>query len=81
MSKYLKFLDLGNQPLANNYLRKDQLIKKEKKYRLKVGINNESKLVSIEKPLSSKIMFNENYPYRSSMSKTMIKSFKIYQIL
>ena len=76
MSKYLKFLDLGNQPLANNYLRKDQLIKKEKKYRLKVGINNESKLVSIEKPLSSKIMFNENYPYRSSMSKTMIKSFK-----
>ncbi len=76
MSKYLKFLDLGNQPLANNYLRKDQLIKKEKKYRLKVGINNESKLVSIEKPLSSKIMFNQNYPYRSSMSKTMIKSFK-----
>ena len=76
MSKYVKFLDLGNQPLANNYLRKNQLIKKEKKYRLKVGINNESKLVSIEKPLSSKIMFNENYPYRSSMSKTMIKSFK-----
>ena len=63
MSKYLKFLDLGNQPLANNYLRKDQLIKKEKKYRLKVGINNESKLVSIEKPLSSKIMFNQNYPF------------------
>ena len=76
MSKYLKFLDLGNQPLANNYLRKNKLIKKEKKYRLKVGINNESKLVSIEKPLSSKIMFNQNYPYRSSMSKTMIKSFK-----
>ncbi len=76
MSKYINFLDLGNQPLANNYLRKNQLIKKEKKYRLKVGINNESKLVSIEKPLSSKIMFNQNYPYRSSMSKTMIKSFK-----
>ena len=76
MSKYVKFLDLGNQPLANNYLRKNQLIKKEKKYRLKVGINNESKLVSIEKPLTSKIMFNQNYPYRSSMSKTMIKSFK-----
>ena len=30
MSKYVKFLDLGNQPLANNYLRKNQLIKKEK---------------------------------------------------
>ena len=76
MNKYINFLDLGNQPLANNYLRKNQLIKKEKKYRLKVGINKKNKLVSIEKPLSSKIMFNQNYPYRSSMSKTMIKSFK-----
>ncbi len=76
MNKYINFLDLGDQPLANNYLRKNQLIKKEKKYRLKVGINKKNKLVSIEKPLSSKIMFNQNYPYRSSMSKTMIKSFK-----
>ena len=76
MSKYVNFLDLGDQPLANNYLKKNQLIKKEKKYRLKVGINKKNKLVSIEKPLSSKIMFNQNYPYRSSMSKTMIKSFK-----
>tara|TARA_B100000902_G_scaffold144159_1_gene141590 strand:+ start:1048 stop:2235 length:1188 start_codon:yes stop_codon:yes gene_type:complete len=76
VNKYINFLDLGDQPLANNYLRKNQLIKKEKKYRLKVGINKKNKLVSIEKPLSSKIMFNQNYPYRSSMSKTMIKSFK-----
>jgi hypothetical protein len=76
MSEYINFLDLGNQPLANNYLKKNQLLKKEKKYRLKVGINNVNKLVSIEKPLSSRIMFNQNYPYRSSMSKTMIKSFK-----
>ena len=31
--------------------------------------------MSINKPISSKIMFNNKYPYRSSMSKTMIKSF------
>ena len=36
----------------------------------------ETKLVSINKPLSSRMMFNKDYPYRSSMSKTMIKSFK-----
>ena len=66
---------MGLQPLANNYLNKKDLKKKEKKYRLKVGINMETKLVSINKPLSSKIMFNNKYPYRSSMSKTMIKSF------
>ena len=75
MRKYINFLDLGLQPLANNYLNKKDLKKKEKKYRLKVGINMETKLVSINKPLSSKIMFNNKYPYRSSMSKTMIKSF------
>jgi methylation protein EvaC len=75
LRKYINFLDLGLQPLANNYLNKKDLKKKEKKYRLKVGINIKTKLVSINKPLSSKIMFNNKYPYRSSMSKTMIKSF------
>ena len=74
-------MDLGLQPLANNYLNKSELKKKEKKYRLKVGLNIETKLVSINKPLSSKIMFNNKYPYRSSMSKTMLKSFEDLSIL
>ena len=76
MKNYLNFLDLGPQPLANNYLNKKDLKKKEKKYRLKVGIDLKTKLVSIDKPISSKIMFNNKYPYRSSMSQTMIKSFE-----
>ncbi len=76
MKTNINFLDLGLQPLANNYLKKNQLNKKEKKYRLKIGINIDSKLVSINKPISSKLMFNNRYPYRSSMSKTMIDSFK-----
>ena len=75
MRNNIKFLDLGLQPLANNYLKKKDLKKKEIKYRLKIGINLKTKLVSINKPISSKIMFNNKYPYRSSMSKTMIKSF------
>ena len=76
MKTNINFLDLGLQPLANNYLKKNQLNKKEKKYRLKIGINIDSKLVSINKPISSKLMFNNKYPYRSSMSKTMLKSFQ-----
>jgi len=76
LKKIINFLDLGLQPLANNYIKKNQLFNKEKKYRLKIGLNLKTKLVSINKPISSKIMFNNNYPYRSSMSKTMIKSFK-----
>ena len=76
MKKYINFLNLGAQPLANNYLRKSQLNKKEIKYNLKVGIDMNTKLVSINKPLSSRMMFNKNYPYRSSMSKTMVQSSK-----
>ena len=68
-----KFLDLGNQPLANNFLskfKKDQI-----KYNLKIFFNVKNKIVSISKRVPSEMMFTNNYPYRSSMSKTMQNSF------
>ena len=77
MKKKLDFLDLGQQPLANYYLDKKQIKKKEKKYRLIVSFDSVTKIVSIKKTFSSKMMFNDKYPYRSSMSKTMQKSFKV----
>ncbi len=76
MKKKIEFLDLGQQPLANYYLSKNQINKKERKYRLIICFDNNNKLVSIKKTFSSKMMFNNKYPYRSSMSKTMQKSFK-----
>ena len=76
MKKKIEFLDLGQQPLANYYLNKNQINKKERKYRLIICFDNKSKLVSIKKTFSSKMMFNNKYPYRSSMSQTMQKSFK-----
>ena len=76
MKRKINFLDLGLQPLANYYLKKSQINKKEKKYRLIISFDNKTKLVSIKKTFSSKIMFNDKYPYRSSMSKTMQNSFK-----
>ncbi len=73
-----KFLDLGKQPLANKYLTKRDIFRKKKElfYHLEVGFNTKSKLVSIINKVPSKIMFDDNYPYRSSMSQTMILSFK-----
>ncbi len=73
-----KFLDLGIQPLANKYLTKKDIIKKnkEKFYHLEVGFNSKTKLVSIINTVPSKKMFDGSYPYKSSMSKTMILSFK-----
>ena len=73
-----KFLDLGMQPLANRYLTKKDIIKKNKEqfYHLEVGFNSKTKLVSIVNTVPAKKMFDDNYPYRSSMSQTMILSFK-----
>ena len=72
------FLNLGVQPLANQYLNKPKILseKKGELYNLKVCFDTKSKLVSISKKIPVKKMFNNTYPYKSSMSKTMLKSFK-----
>ena len=72
MNKF--FLDLGVQPLANNYLKKHSA--NQPRYNLKLYFNTKSKLVSISKRIPSSVMFNSKYPYRSSMSSTMRLSFK-----
>ena len=54
MSKKVEFLNLGLQPLANYYLTKGNLIKKEKKYRLIICYDKKDKLISIKKPFQAK---------------------------
>ena len=71
MNKF--FLDLGKQPLANNY--QNSFKKKQIRYKLKLFFNTKNKIVSISKRIPSEKMFTNNYPYRSSMSKTMRDSF------
>ena len=76
MSKEIvEFLDLGMQPMANAFLKKNQLLKKEQKYKLTICYNKINYMVSIKNTFSSKKMFNNKYPYRSSMSKSVQKSF------
>ena len=72
------FLNLGMQPLANRYLNKPKKlsVKKGQLYKLNVCFDTKSKLVSISKKIPVKKMFNNTYPYKSSMSKTMLNSFK-----
>jgi len=72
MNKF--FLNLGVQPLANNFLKKYSA--KQPRYNLNLYFNTKSKMVSISKRIPSSIMFNSKYPYRSSMSSTMRLSFK-----
>ena len=72
------FLDLGLQPITNNFLNslnKNEL-KREFFYNLKVTFNNKNNLVSLSNFVKPSKMFNEKYAHRASMSKTMLSSFK-----
>ena len=64
-----RFLDLGMQPIANNFLK--EIPENEFKFHLTVSYDDETSLVSLDDFVPPELMFNENYVYHSSMSKTM----------
>ena len=66
------FLDLGNQPLANNFSKKYV----NPFFRLRIKFDTKSKLVMINKHMRREKMFNKSYPYRSSKSKLVEKLFR-----
>ncbi len=66
------FLDLGLQPLANDFRFR---FNKSNRYKLAVSFDSKTKLVSITKHLKSKMMFNSSYPYRSGKSLMVKKLF------
>ena len=69
------FLDLGKQPIANAFLFEKDILN-EYFYNLTVGYDKETHLVTHMEYVDSPLMFNENYAYRGSMSKTMVNHFK-----
>ena len=70
-----QFLDLGRQPIANGFL-SEREIQDEYFFHLKVGFDDETKLVSLMEFVKPERMFNDSYVYYSSMSKTMREHFK-----
>ena len=66
------FLDLGNQPFANNFSK--QYV--HPLFRLRLKFDTVSKLVMISKHFKKERMFNKSYPYRSSKSKLVEKLFR-----
>jgi len=72
----INFLDLGKQPIANNFLSSIAEIKNEYMFDLKVVFDDETFLVSLEDFVPPELMFNESYVYYSSLSKTMRDHFK-----
>ena len=75
----VKFLDLGRQPIANRFLNKDS-INDEFFYNLEVGLDKESMLVTQMNYVDAPLMFNDDYAYRGSMSKTMVNHFHDFSL-
>ncbi len=71
----IKYLDLGNTPLANAIITKDDLKKEEKTYPLEVIYCPDCHLSQLSIVVNPKIMFSD-YPYRSSISKTFTEHCK-----
>ena len=70
------FLDLGAQPIANNFL--PNLDEEEYMFNLTVEFDDDTKLVSLAEFVRPELMFNDSYVYYSSNSKTMQKHFRDY---
>ena len=70
-----KFLDLGKQPIANGFLYEKD-INSEYFFNLGVAFDQDTKLVTQTEYVDGNLMFNDEYVYRGSMSKTMRDHFK-----
>jgi len=72
-----KFLSLGHTPLANSFLRSEQLNGSEPQFPLNVVLCEQCGLVQLNHVVPPEIMFR-NYIYVSSTSRTMPAHFEAY---
>ncbi len=72
------FLSLGNSPLSNSFLSRDELNRMEPYYPLAVYICKRCFLVQVEEFKTAKSIFSKDYPYFSSFSESWLKHCKDY---
>jgi 2-polyprenyl-3-methyl-5-hydroxy-6-metoxy-1,4-benzoquinol methylase len=75
---YFEFIDLVNSPPSNSFLTKDQLNEPEIFYPLKIFVCNNCYLVQINEFKKSEEIFNKDYAYFSSYSKSWLEHSKNY---
>ncbi|MCK5023168.1 MAG: class I SAM-dependent methyltransferase [Candidatus Aenigmarchaeota archaeon] len=76
-----EFITLGMMPIANAFLKKENIENDEYKFELNVGFCENCKMVQLIDTVDKTMMFNDNYAYFSSVSKTMEDHFKKYSDL
>lgn len=72
------FIDLGNSPASNSFLTKEELNEPEVFFPLKVYTCSKCFLVQLDEYKKSDAIFNNNYVYFSSYSKTWLQHSKEY---
>ncbi|MEK6928704.1 MAG: class I SAM-dependent methyltransferase [Nanoarchaeota archaeon] len=72
------FLDLGNSPPANSFLKKDELEEPEAYYPLKAYFCDKCFLVQVKEYKKSNEIFSDKYAYFSSYSKYWLEHSKKY---
>jgi 2-polyprenyl-3-methyl-5-hydroxy-6-metoxy-1,4-benzoquinol methylase len=72
------FIDLGHAPLSNSFLTMDQLNLPEVHYPLKIYVCRECFLVQTSEEKKSEEIFNEEYIYYSSFSKSWLNHAEEY---
>lgn len=72
------FSDLGNSPLSNSYLKKEDLHKPELIFPLKAYVCENCYLVQLDEFQTPEKIFGEHYAYFSSYSKTWLLHIKKY---
>src|ERR1043165_7663373 len=72
------FIDLVNSPASNSFLTKEQLNEPETFYPLKVYTCHQCFLVQIDEYKKSDAIFNSDYVYFSSYSKTWLQHAENY---
>ncbi|HCC47991.1 MAG TPA: methyltransferase [Elusimicrobia bacterium] len=69
-NRLYKFLDLGFTPPADQFRRKDQMREPEIHYPLEVCLCEDCGLVQLAHTVSPEILYRNDYPYESSITKT-----------
>jgi len=72
------FADLAFSPISNDMLKKDQLNSNENYYPLKVYVCHKCFLVQVDEFKKASDIFNSDYTYFSSISKTWLRHTKDY---
>lgn len=72
------FIDLGNAPASNSFLTKEQLNEPEAYFPLKVYTCSKCFLVQVDEYKKSDAIFNNEYVYFSSFSKSWLEHCKRY---